>query len=163
MTRTLTLRELTAEEYADYRVALWASYVDELVTQGRRDRATAERHAGRDSESMLPEAGPPEGQVIRYAEHDGLRIGQVWIGPAKDNDPDAPPGQRFGWLNDIEVVEDLRGQGWGRDLLAAAEQLARDEGYGRLGLNVFGGNERAIRLYTADGYGLMQQQMVKEL
>jgi GNAT superfamily N-acetyltransferase len=163
VSQDVTLRELTTEEYADYRVQLWLSYVDEMVELGRHDRAAAERRAQRDQDSSLPEGGPPDGQTIRLAEHDGVRIGQIWIGPATDNDPDAPHGQRFGWLNDVEVVEGLRGQGWGRALLAAAEQLARDEGYARLGLSVFGGNETAIRLYVSDGYELMQQQMVKDL
>ncbi len=123
MSRNVTLRELTAEEYADYRVTCGAAMSTRWSSRaGTTGPPPSGRGPGQDS--SLPESGPPAGQVIRLAEHDGVRIGQIWIGPAKDNDPDAPRGHWFGWLNDIEVVEALRGQGWGRALLAAAEQLA---------------------------------------
>jgi ribosomal protein S18 acetylase RimI-like enzyme len=53
---------------------------------------------------------------------------------------------------DVEVAEDARGRGLGRRLMERAE----DEGHRRdgtaLGLNVFGPNTRARRLYESLGY-----------
>jgi ribosomal protein S18 acetylase RimI-like enzyme len=47
--------------------------------------------------------------------------------------------------------------------MLAAEQECRDRHIDRLELNVFGGNEAAIALYTSLGYGVTSQQMRKQL
>jgi len=61
------------------------------------------------------------------------------------------------------VVAARRGQGFGRALLAAAEEEVRRHGIGALTLNVFGDNPTAISLYTSAGYQVTTQQMRKAL
>jgi len=67
------------------------------------------------------------------------------------------------FVYDIEVDEAHRGLGYGRVLLAAAEEAVRSRGVGALELNVFGDNARAIRLYASSGYHVVTQQMRKAL
>ena len=67
------------------------------------------------------------------------------------------------WIYDIEVYENFRGQGYGRALLLAGEQVTRESGVHTLGLNVFGSNSVARGLYESAGYTIMAQQMSKEL
>jgi ribosomal protein S18 acetylase RimI-like enzyme len=47
--------------------------------------------------------------------------------------------------------------------MEVAERQAREYGCSSLGLNVFGGNEVAIRLYQSLGYRTTSQQMNKRL
>jgi ribosomal protein S18 acetylase RimI-like enzyme len=47
--------------------------------------------------------------------------------------------------------------------MEAAEQQAREFGCTTLGLNVFGGNEVAIKLYESLGYRTTSHQMSKQL
>ena len=56
-----------------------------------------------------------------------------------------------------------RGAGYGRALLTAAEEELRHRGAPAVGLNVFGHNQVAVRLYTSSGYRVTSQQMLKEL
>ena len=63
----------------------------------------------------------------------------------------------------IEIDEAHRGAGYGRALLAAAEDAVRSRGVGAVELNVFGDNARAIRLYKTSGYQVVTQQMRKSL
>ena len=159
MALDLALRELTEDEYAAYRLHLREGYAEEMVSLGHWDRESAQAKAAKDCEQMLPEGAPAADQVIRVAEQAGQRVGVVWIGPASDTAPSAAAAALYG----IEVGPDRRGEGLGRLLLAAAERLAVDLGYRRLGLNVFAGNERAIHLYQGSGYQVMQEQMVKDI
>lgn len=56
-----------------------------------------------------------------------------------------------------------RGGGYGRALLAAAEEELRHRGAPAVGLNVVGHNEVALRLYASSGYRVTSPQMLKEL
>ncbi len=90
------------------------------------------------------------------AEEHGEWVGIVWIGPARE-------GFEGFWVYDVTVAERHRGRGFGRSLMVEAERLAREAGQARLGLNVFGGNAVAIRLYSELGYHVDAQQMSKAL
>jgi ribosomal protein S18 acetylase RimI-like enzyme len=155
MTDRLTLRAPTADEYAAYRILVRDSYRDDLAINGGHDPEEAAEKAARDTEHLLPEDGAPDDQVIRIAELDGRLAGYLWVGRGQIAD--------IAWIQDVVVVEDLRGQGLGRELMRAAEQIAADLGYRRIGLNVMGGNTVAIGLYQSLGYVVMHQQMSKDL
>ena len=64
---------------------------------------------------------------------------------------------------DIEIVADARGRGLGRSAMLAAERFALDLGRKTIGLNVFGPNERARRLYDSLGYQVVSTSMTKHL
>jgi GNAT superfamily N-acetyltransferase len=56
-----------------------------------------------------------------------------------------------------------QGKGYGRALLQAAEQQAARHGSKAIGLNVFGTNTVARRLYESSGYQITSMNMRKEL
>ena len=86
----------------------------------------------------------------------GRKIGHLWLGPA-GGDP-----ERW-WVWDVMVDEEFRGRGYGRRAMLHAEELARENGASTLGLNVFGHNAVARKLYSTLGYGETSVQMRKEL
>ncbi len=83
----------------------------------------------------------------------GRRIGWIWIGPVPS--PAEEPATR--WLFQITVEPGVRGQGFGRGLLRAAEDHVRSTGRSRLALNVFRWNTVAVRLYESSGYRIAFQ------
>jgi ribosomal protein S18 acetylase RimI-like enzyme len=94
--------------------------------------------------------------VLLAAEADGELVGLVWVGRA--------PGERGGWwIYDIDVVPDQRRRGYGRALLEAAEHAALERGADSVGMNVFGGNDAARRLYESSGYDVAAIFMRKPL
>lgn len=63
-------------------------------------------------------------------------------------------GKRFAFVYDIVVDEDWRRWGIGRRAMELFEGEARDHGFDRIQLNVFGGNAVARSLYRSLGYAM---------
>jgi GNAT superfamily N-acetyltransferase len=55
-------------------------------------------------------------------------------------------------IHDFVVLPEMRGQGIGRQLLAAVEATARDHGCCKVTLEVQENNQRARKVYTAAGF-----------
>lgn len=83
----------------------------------------------------------------------GRGIGWIWLGPVPT--ADAPPSTR--WLFNILVARDLRGRGFGRALLRAAEDHVLGTGRTELAFNVFRWNAVAVALYSGSGYAVTFQ------
>jgi GNAT superfamily N-acetyltransferase len=81
------------------------------------------------------------------AEVDGEIVGFASVGPSQDPDGD-------GELYAIYVEPRYWGAGFGRELMAAAEQRLRELGHREAFLWVFEDNPRAHRFYEAAGWEL---------
>jgi ribosomal protein S18 acetylase RimI-like enzyme len=57
-----------------------------------------------------------------------------------------------GWVYYLAVLPDLRGRGFGRELMLRAEQLLTERGCPKLNLQVRRGNESVLDFYRAIGY-----------
>jgi ribosomal protein S18 acetylase RimI-like enzyme len=152
----LQIRAMTQDEFADYRRRAITEYAAEHVRAGNWSEEEAEERAAKDTDDLLPDGADTAGVALLVAEIEGEVVGLVWVGPA--------PGQTLGWwIYDIEVVPAQRGRGYGRALLEAAEREVQRRGGDSMGLNVFGGNDAARRLYETSGYEVASMQMRKRL
>ena len=68
-----------------------------------------------------------------------------------------------GYIKNIYVAPDLRGQGYGKMLLEVAERWFRSQGCRKATLDVSVCNERAVRLYESAGYRPARYRMEKPL
>ena len=90
------------------------------------------------------------------ADDAGEVVGWIWVGPFAE-------GSDAWWVWDVEIDEHHRGAGHGRAAMQLAEQQGARHGAVTLGLNVFGYNEVARRLYESLGYETTSLQMRKAL
>jgi len=86
------------------------------------------------------------------AEQDGRRVG--WASAYEEHGElfIAEPERRHGFIAEIFVLADARGQGHGKALIAACEGWSRSRGHTLLTIAVLAKNAHAIRAYEGAGY-----------
>lgn len=151
------MRPMTAAEFDAWQETELAAYAAE-VSRARSLPIEEAQRVSRDAHRrLLPDGRETAGVHLMIGEDDaGERVGVLWVGPN-------PDGVGPAWVFDIEVDEARRGEGWGRALMLEAERIARADGHAELGLNVFGSNTVARRLYESLGYEPTAIQMRKTL
>jgi ribosomal protein S18 acetylase RimI-like enzyme len=154
----ITLRAMTDAEYVDYRGQTSAHYAAALLDSGALGAEEALRYAEQQTDELLPYGVNTPDMRLFVAEHDGVRVGSIWIGlPGSDADH---PGA---WVYDLHVLPAHQGKGYGRAIMEAGEREMVARGITEIGLNVFGRNAAAVRLYQSLGYQVTSQQMAKPL
>ena len=152
----LQLRSMTGAEFETYRARLVPEYAASHVRAGNWTPGEAETLAARQVDDLLPAGPDTPGMLLLVASTSGGEpVGVVWVAL------DRRPGEA--WIYDIEVNAEHRGKGYGRALLEAAEQEAARHGSKAIGLNVFGPNTVARRLYESSGYEITAINMRKDL
>jgi ribosomal protein S18 acetylase RimI-like enzyme len=106
--------------------------------------------------NLLPQGRATPGHHFESVVVDGRVVGQLWLGP------DSQQSDRA-FVYDIQIDETDRGQGFGRDAMLAAENLARQDGLTAIGLSVFGFKTGALKLYGSLGYEVVATSMLKRL
>lgn len=157
MTGPVTVRPLRREEYAGWAATRQADYLAALLET--RPREAAEKKAAQDEGATLPDGFDTANAVFLVAERDGQVVGSVWLSLVEPQ----TGSREQAWVFDLRVDPAARRGGVGAELMAAAEDAAREAGAARIGLNVFGGNEAAIALYAQRGYAVTAMQMAKQL
>jgi mycothiol synthase len=144
-------------DYAGRIEALFADYAQHLVQEEGVWHGEAEARSAMRLDELLPHGARTEATILRTVRVGGEPVGWVWAAMP------APPRPALGWLHHVGIDEAFRRRGYGRAVVAAVEAELVDRGVLGLGLNVDGSNEDARRLFARLGYGLLAQQMAKEL
>lgn len=151
------LRPMTPAEFESWQETDIRKFARAKADSTGRDYAEVLAEAQEQRERWLPEGLTSPGHWLsRICTGDGTPVGVLWLGPH-------PTEQQAAYIYDIEVEEAQRGRGLGSAALRAAEDLAREAGLGAIGLNVFGTNAVARRVYARAGYQLVSSQMRKVL
>jgi ribosomal protein S18 acetylase RimI-like enzyme len=147
------------------RLVSWLVTSSTEYEQARRkagDSAEVAAEKARTSlESSFPGGVPAPGHLVydivaTDPESAGEIVGYLWIAPLTE-------GSDAWWVFDISVEEHHRGAGYGRAAMQLAEKAAAEHGAVTLGLNVFGYNTVARRLYDSLGYETTAVQMRKTI
>lgn len=91
---------------------------------------------------------PRHGSILLPCEEIGPPCGYVVVSRGFSLEQ----GGTFALLDELYLAPHARGRGWGAQLLAAVQALARDWGVASLRLEVHHHNPRAKALYTRLGY-----------
>ena len=154
----LRLEPMTEEEFAVYIAKAVRSYADAHVRAGDVEPEEALGRAQKDYDELLPEGLRSKNQHLFTVFHETLgAVGLAWF-EFKERG-----GKKSAYLFDIELREDLRGQGLGRGALELVEEQMRVLGARSVGLNVFGYNHAARALYEKMGYQITGMGMKKAL
>ncbi|WP_195760634.1 GNAT family N-acetyltransferase [Agromyces kandeliae] len=152
--------EVRLVRMTDAEVAAWLPGAMAHYEQARREagdtpeQAAAGRRAS--EERFFPGGRPVEGQLLHSIRLGDEDAGWLWLGPWDEH------GELW-WVWDLEVHPSFRRRGVARRAMLAGEEVAREHGASRLGLNVFGYNDGAIALYRDLGYEVASLHMAKAL
>ncbi|MFE2069526.1 GNAT family N-acetyltransferase [Streptomyces sp. NPDC059467] len=145
-------RDMTGAEYE-----AWIAYESEHYARVWIELGVPEAEAYENSrvghEKLLPRGLATEGMRFSVLEHEGTRVGVLWLAFREDK----------AWVYVVEVDAAHRGRGHGRTLMLLAEDQMIATGGRVLGLNVFAGNTPAERLYESLGYTTMTYVLCKDL
>ncbi|MGY1502195.1 GNAT family N-acetyltransferase [Streptomyces sp. QTS52] len=145
-------RPMTEAEFTVWEAAARLSYAESWIERGV-PAAEAHAKAERDHRQLLPRGVASEGMTLSVLEHEGTRVGTLWLG-SREN---------VSFVYDVEVEADHRGRGHGRTLMLLAEAQSIDGGWPAVSLNVFAGNSPAERLYESLGYETVTHHLYKDL
>jgi GNAT superfamily N-acetyltransferase len=159
MSDRLLMDPMTAKELEAFVAYSRQGYIDDRVTNGGEDRRDATEVATKQYAEFVPDGKPAEGHSL-FTGRDattGETIGILWLFERTS------AGGTTVFVYDVEVQQDRRGQGWGRELMAYGERWACERGAHEIALNVFGGNAVARGLYASLGYNERAVAMAKPL
>lgn len=152
----VALRPMTEAEYAPYIAHLRESYAQERATSGETPIEEERELSNKQIDGLIPQGlATPDHYFWTVMDESGAGIGSLWVfvEPVK--------GRAF--IYDIELSEEQRGKGYGRQTLQVLESTLRPMGVRRIALNVFGKNAVARHLYDTHGYYVVATAMQKDI
>ncbi|MEU6347492.1 GNAT family N-acetyltransferase [Streptomyces sp. NPDC046977] len=151
------LRPMTEAEFPVWLHRMAEDYVLSWTSRGVPE-AQARAKSEVDFRSLLPEGLATPDTSLRLLRTGGEDVGDLWVGRRATDD-----GEPSGFVFKVHVEAAHRGRGHGRTLMLAAEGACVADGLQWLGLNVFAGNDPALRLYESLGYRTTQVHFAKPL
>jgi ribosomal protein S18 acetylase RimI-like enzyme len=145
---------MTKIEYDEYLNQSIQGYANELITSGIVEQDKAMQQSKSTFESLLPKGINTENHYLYYAYDQDVRVGFIWYGFRNQHDA---------FIFDFFIDESMRRKGYGKKVLKACEDDAKNKGAKTIGLHVFGHNKAARALYESIGYVATSIQMRKDL
>ena len=148
---------MTQSEYEEYYEHLISGYAADNVRAGYWDESEALEKSRKETERLLPQGLQSKDHYL-FSLYDGDQaVGVIWL---KAN-VDRPV--KSGFIFDVEIKEEFRGKGYGKQIMLLIEEKARELGLKSIGLHVFAYNKVAKNLYESIGYETSSLNMIKKL
>lgn len=148
---------MTQPEFDTFLEHLIPDYAADNVRAGYWDESEALEKSRKETESLLPQGLQSKDHYL-FTMYDGDQaVGRVWLKANFDRPV------KSGFVFDVEVKEEFRGKGYGKQIMLLIEEKARELGLKSIGLHVFGYNTVAKKLYETVGYEVTSLNMVKKL
>ena len=152
------LVEMSPADFERRRDALVSSYAQSLAATRGLSVPEAESVAARSIAESLADGLHTPGQLLRTAVSGDQVVGWIWISM-----PGTSTFTHLAWVSDVLVDPAFRARGAGRAIMLAVQLPRRDRGVDQVGLNVFGSNDPAMRLYAKLGYRVTREQRARAL
>lgn len=154
---TVTLQPMSDTEYDVWREAAVAGYAREFVHSDILDPQAAQERSEKDFAELLPAGLASDNHLLWTARDGETEVGTIWVALV----PERKPPHSF--VYSLDVNADQRRRGYGQAIMEAAMQECRERGIATMGLNVFGHNDTAQRLYARLGFQVSSTSMKTDL
>lgn len=155
----IVLKSMSADEFEEFKAFSQDSFASNLAKTEGVSIEAGRKNAGDQFARLVPSGMGTAGQLFFEAVEDssGNSVGYLWIGIQERF------GRKIASINDIHVRNGNRGNGYGREIMRLAEEVAKREGVSRIRLHVFQSNQVARTLYESLGFKPTSIDMNKEL
>lgn len=144
-------------EYDVYIEQLIREYAADNIRAGYWSEDEALEKSRKQTKSLLSQGLQTKDHYL-YTLYDGdTAVGMIWLRAELDRPI------KSGFIFDVEIKEEFRGKGYGKQAMLLIEEKARELGIKRMGLHVFGYNDVAKNLYERVGYKVSSVNMLKDL
>ena len=142
------LRNMTAPEFARFRVRSVADYAKDLMRSGGPSEAQCRMQAQREWDELLPEGAATENHFLLAVEDRkrGEAVGQIWFLY------EITDGVRQAFLSDLQIDAPERRKGYASSALSEMERRAETDGCLESVIYVWRHNFPGVRLYRKNGY-----------
>jgi ribosomal protein S18 acetylase RimI-like enzyme len=146
----VTVRPMTEVEYGPWLARKIDEWTEQVSHSGLATAEEAQRQSVEAFREMLPDGLASPGYTWLCLDDDTDKaVTTIWL------KPQFAPG--MSWVYSVETRPEHRGRGYGLAAMLAGERATLEAGDTYLGLNVFGHNTAAIRLYDRMGYVVVEQ------
>ncbi|KRM44401.1 GNAT family N-acetyltransferase [Lentilactobacillus parafarraginis] len=152
----LSLTPMTQADYDDYLATAATTFASEKVKAGTWNEQLAFQRASETYQRLLPNGIKTPDNYFYRIDQDKTKVGVLWLAKSHDN-PEAA------FIYDLYIFKDYQNQGIGTEALQLADDEARQLGFKRIALHVFGHNERALHVYQKSGFEITDINLEKPL
>ena len=148
---------MTQFEYEEFLERLIPDYAADNLRAGYWSEDEALEKSRQQTMSLLSDGLQTKDHHL-FTLYDGAEaVGMIWLRVELDRHV------KSGFIFDVEIKEEFRGKGYGKQAMLLIEEKARELGIKRMGLHVFAYNDVAKNLYERIGYKISSMNMLKDL
>ena len=134
-------------EFDGYLEESTTGYAEDQVKNGNWDQETALEKSRAEYRNLLPDGVlTKDHHLLSIVDETSGKIGVLWFGVRQDGK------RRRGYIYDFLIDEAQRGRGFGKQALAALDDILEEMQVDFIELHVFAHNLNARGLYTKMGY-----------
>lgn len=150
----IILRTMNSDEFQKHIITLIEGYAKDKVLAGNWSEEESIDRARAELARLLPNDEKTENNYLYSILNDNQVIGMIWLARTVSEE---------GFIYEISIDDQFQGRGFGKEAIKQLEEIAKVLGMKKIGLHVFGHNQRAIGLYEKLGYIPTNIIMAKDL
>ncbi|HSM72095.1 MAG TPA: GNAT family N-acetyltransferase, partial [Anaerolineales bacterium] len=132
-----TLIPMTQTEFDEFLEHLVPSYAADNVRAGYWSEEESLEKSRKQTDALLPQGLQTENHYLFTLFDDDKPVGMIWMRAELDRPI------KSGYIFDVEIRQEFRGKGYGKQAMLLIEEMARELGITRMGLHVFAYNSVA--------------------
>ncbi|WP_311407426.1 GNAT family N-acetyltransferase [Liquorilactobacillus uvarum] len=152
----MKLEKMSAKDYENYIMATIKEYAAEKEAAGAWSAGEALRLAKEEYQRLLPDGLKTKENYFYTFSDTQKTIGYLWFAKNPVQEEDA-------FIYDFAIDSEFQNRGFGTQAMAKVLVEARNLGFKKIGLHVFGSNQRAIHVYQKLGFITTDITMRREL
>lgn len=143
-------------EFSQYRQAAIEQFALEKIRVGTWIQTTAKKLAENEFNILLPQGcATPVNYLFKIVVENKI-VGNFWLAKSANSSKTA-------FIYDFEILPEFQNQGLGTKALDLGCKFAQQQGFSKIELHVFGGNQRALHVYQKAGFSMTDIVMQRKL